>query len=109
MINFLKRLFSPKSQQSSESKHTAADKFNAKLLAHQQEGVFTVWQETNEIDALSEQIQHLMEVRGKKVQDRADLVVEINKMRSILDLEQIDDEGRLPSQFAEDETIALES
>lgn len=112
MINFLKKLFSRNSTKQvlvSDLTHTPAATFELAALTNVQRGVTKVWEQTNEIDNISEEIQYLMEMRQKRVQERSDLVTVINKQRKSLGLEEIDEEGiALSDQPADDETYALE-
>lgn len=113
MINFLKKLFSRNSSKQvhvSDLTHTPAANFELAALTHVQRGVTSVWQQTSEIDNISEEIQYLMEMRQKRVQERFELVTVINKQRKSLGLDEIDEEGIAASeQPADDETYALES
>lgn len=114
MINFLKKLFSRNSKKQGDvpvanMTHTPAATFEFAALNHMQRGVHDVWKQTNDIDDISEQIEFLMEIRQKRVQERSDLVIVINKQRKMLGLDEIDEEGVSASEFAEDENFALES
>ncbi len=112
MINFLKKLFnrnSTKEVRVSDLTHTPAATFELAALTNIQRGITKVWEQTSEIDDISEEIQYLMEQRQKRVQERLDLVTVINNQRKSLGLEEIDEEGiALSDQPAEDETYALE-
>lgn len=112
MINLIKKLFrlnSTKQVRVSDLTHTPAATFEFAALNHVQRGVNTVWKQTSDIDELSEQIEYLMEIRQKRVQERFDLVNVINKQRKLLGLDEIDEEGVATSdQPAPDENYALE-
>lgn len=112
MLNFLRRLFQKRDKTEEvrvdDLVHTPAANFELIAMQHIQRGVESVWSKTSDIDELSEHIQHLMEVRNQRVQERFDLVAAINKQRKVLGLEDIDEEGACTSELADDETYALE-
>ncbi len=88
--------------------HTPAADFELAVMHTTSRGLERIWSQSNEIDELTDHIEHLMEIRSQRTKERSDLVIAVNKQRKLFGLEEIDDEGRVASEQADDETYALE-